>query len=437
MKHRTIALLSSLALAAVPLAASASTTAAQPSRVVHGWRPATQIRQATVTPRRASAGSPSTCSSDDTESFVGVPTPNNYAGGIYAAVAGGSGNTACDEESFIGAGSYNGVGGNGSALQSFIGAGYENGVTNNESFIGTGYLNAVSGQASFIGAGDSLYFDSGGYSSGLAGNQISANDSFIGAGDQNAVAANESFIGAGGVNTIESGASFSSIVGGNRNTVFGEYASIIGGFGNAANGAYSIVAGGDSDTASGILTFAAGYHADAVHNGSFVWSDYSSGSALVKDTAANQFVVRASGGVHVYSNEAATTGVTLASGSGSWASLSDRNAKTDVVPLDDASVLAKVAALPVSAWRYKSENGVRHVGPMAQDFYAAFGVGEDDRHITSIDEDGIALAAIKALHSENQSLHADNRRLTSALKDLAARDAALEKRVFGGSISRR
>jgi hypothetical protein len=76
--------------------------------------------------------------------------------------------------------------------------------------------------------------------------------------------------------------------------------------------------------------------------------------------------------------------------------------KTDVAPLDDAAVLDKVAALPVGVWSYRTEPGVRHVGPMAQDFYAAFRVGEDDRHITSIDEDGVALAAIKALHAADR-----------------------------------
>ena len=84
--------------------------------------------------------------------------------------------------------------------------------------------------------------------------------------------------------------------------------------------------------------------------------------------------------------------------------------KTNIAPLDDATVLAKVAQLPISRWSYKSEHGVRHVGPMAQDFYAAFGVGEDDKHITSIDEDGVALAAIKALHTENADLRAQVRR---------------------------
>ncbi len=97
--------------------------------------------------------------------------------------------------------------------------------------------------------------------------------------------------------------------------------------------------------------------------------------------------------------------------------------------LDDATVLAKVAALPVSEWSYTSERGVRHVGPMAQDFYAAFRVGEDDRHITSIDEDGVALAAIKALAAENRRLHARLARADSRLGQNDARVAAIERRM--------
>ena len=112
--------------------------------------------------------------------------------------------------------------------------------------------------------------------------------------------------------------------------------------------------------------------------------------------------------------------------------MSDRNAKTDIVPLDDESVLAKVVALPLSTWQYTSERGVRHVGPMAQDFYAAFGVGEDDRHITSIDEDGVALAAIKAVNAkldhENLALRAANHLVQSRLTALEAKVAALTPR---------
>ena len=98
-----------------------------------------------------------------------------------------------------------------------------------------------------------------------------------------------------------------------------------------------------------------------------------------------------------YTSANLASGVSLAPGSGTWSSLSDRNVKSGIVPVSDDDILARVATLPISEWSYTTERGVRHVGPMAQDFFAAFNVGEDNRHITSIDEDGVALAAIKAL----------------------------------------
>ncbi len=88
------------------------------------------------------------------------------------------------------------------------------------------------------------------------------------------------------------------------------------------------------------------------------------------------------------------------------------------MPVDDTSILAKLSTLPIDAWQYKTERGVRHLGPMAQDFYAAFGAGEDDRHITSIDEDGVALAAIEALHRENAGLQNELRRLERVVAEL-------------------
>jgi hypothetical protein len=221
------------------------------------------------------------------------------------------------------------------------------------------------------------------------------------------VSATEAFEGGGSGNTISSTAEYGTLGGGALNDVAGFYATI---------------PGGASNTAAGKLSFAAGYRADATQAGSFVWSDYVSGSSVVKDTAPDQFVVRASGGTYIYSSENLSSGVQLVAGSGAWASLSDRNAKTDIAPLDAAAILAKVAMLPISTWRYKTEAGARHVGPMAQDFYAAFGVGEDDRHITSIYEDGVALAAIKALHAENAALR---RRLVRDETSRAREDARL------------
>lgn len=84
---------------------------------------------------------------------------------------------------------------------------------------------------------------------------------------------------------------------------------------------------------------------------------------------------------------------------GMWTNGSDRNSKQNFEEIDRQAILRKLAELPVTRWQYKGEpTQVRHIGPMAQDFYAAFGVGEDDRFIGTIDADGVALAAIQGLH---------------------------------------
>jgi hypothetical protein len=71
----------------------------------------------------------------------------------------------------------------------------------------------------------------------------------------------------------------------------------------------------------------------------------------------------------------------------------------NVAPLDETQVLALLAEVPVSTWSYAGQDpSVRHAGPMAQDFYAAFGLGEDEKHISSVDADGVALAAIQGLY---------------------------------------
>jgi Chaperone of endosialidase len=106
---------------------------------------------------------------------------------------------------------------------------------------------------------------------------------------------------------------------------------------------------------------------------------------------------------------------------------SDRNLKTNFASVDALGVLEKVVRLPVSRWNYKADpNTVRHVGPMAQDFHEAFGLdGTDDTHISSIDEGGVALAAIQGL---NAKLEAENAKLRSSLADLEVRFSKLERR---------
>jgi hypothetical protein len=379
-------------------------------------------------------------------SFIGAGM-SNLVNNSYAFVGAGESNNAAGTLSFVGAGIANSVTGNGSFLgsggyfyivndgntgatansvsgiDSFLGSGDVNSVQGNDSFLGSGFQNSIEGGGDFVGSGagnDATSSSGNGFIGSGAMNKVENDFTTIGGGEGNVSSGGYSSILGGDLNTAQ--ADYSIVGGGVKNEALGNYGSVLGGYSNNAKGQYATVPGGYGNTAAGELSFAAGYHADATYPGSFVWSDYKGGSATLRDTAANEFLARASGGVYFYSNEAATSGVMLSPGSGAWASLSDRNAKTRIVPLDDESILAKVVALPVSEWSYKSEGGVRHYGPMAQDFYAAFGAGPDNRHITSIDEDGVALASIKALHGEIAELRAQNAALSERLGALAARD---------------
>lgn len=107
---------------------------------------------------------------------------------------------------------------------------------------------------------------------------------------------------------------------------------------------------------------------------------------------------------------------------GTLAQNSDRHAKQDIVPVDTREILDHVRSLPIATWSYKDAPGVRHLGPMAQDFHAEFGLGADDRSITSIDTGGVALAAIQALAKENARLAEDN-------ASLRARNDSMEQRL--------
>jgi trimeric autotransporter adhesin len=99
---------------------------------------------------------------------------------------------------------------------------------------------------------------------------------------------------------------------------------------------------------------------------------------------------------------------------------SDRNVKRDFVPVDHRAILEKVAALSIQTWAYTNDSrGTRHLGPVAQDFQAAFGLGADDKSIATVDADGVALAAIQGL----------NQRLTEELKRRDMENSELKRSI--------
>jgi hypothetical protein len=241
----------------------------------------------------------------------------------------------------------------------------------------------------------------------------------------------------------------STVGGGSQNSAGGTNATVSGGLSNSASGIYAAVPGGYANSAQGSYSFAAGRQAKANHTGAFVW-----GGGVAADLASpanNTFNVRASGGIWLGTTNTpaippgrfinTSTGAYLTT-AGVWTNSSDRNAKENLAPVDAQSVLAQVAALPISTWNYLGEAAAtRHIGPMAQDFHAAFGLGADDLAIATIDADGVALAAIQGLYHLAQEQEAEIAALAAKtvsqdaeISALAERLTALERQGIGNRL---
>jgi hypothetical protein len=116
--------------------------------------------------------------------------------------------------------------------------------------------------------------------------------------------------------------------------------------------------------------------------------------------------------------------------SGVWQNASDASRKTAFRPVNPQEVLATLALLPVQSWRYTNEvSSVRHLGPTAQDFRAAFGLGTDAKSIGTIDADGVALAAIQGL---NQVVQEKDTRIQALERDVAELKALVNTLVQNG-----
>lgn len=239
---------------------------------------------------------------------------------------------------------------------------------------------------------------------------------------------------AGGYNTIALG--LASFAMGYQSTAVGSYSTALGYVANAdGTGAVSI---GYRTTANAEYSVAIGQRAStAGRTGAIVFSDGSTTDST-RASANNQFTVRAAGGTRLFTNATMTTGVQLAAGGSSWTVISDRNRKELFEPVEGEDVLLRLRSVPVTKWRYidEEDRAVRHIGPMAQDWAAAFGLGPDDRTINMSDFDGVNLAGIKALDARTASLQqqlstltADNSALKAQVVALEARNAAQDEEL--------
>ena len=216
---------------------------------------------------------------------------------------------------------------------------------------------------------------------------------------------------------------FGTVSGGLANTAGagngnGQLATVGGGFGNTASGLDSTVSGGEFNTAAGTASFAGGNRANANDYGSFVWCQQLGDQCNSNGT--NSFTVSVDGPVYFYDGQYGQ-GCYLSASSGSWACSSNRNLKNNIRSVDSRSILQRVAEMPISQWSMKADTaGNNHIGPMAQDFYAAFGLGESDKYIAQGDAQGVALASIQGLYQELKEKDEKIERLSLELHALEA-----------------
>jgi hypothetical protein len=367
---------------------------------------------------------------------------DNTASGRFSTVGGGDNNTTSGAASTVGGGDSNTANGSGSA----VGGGDSNTANGSSSTVGGGRVNNASGTSSTVGGGDT--------------NIASGRSSIVGGGAENTASSDRSTVGGGELNTASSDGS--TVGGGFGNTASGDRSTVIGGQNNTASAFASTVGGGNQNCAGGSYSLAVGrlakvrpatdpggsgscsgltYPGGAGDQGTFVWAD--SQAASFVSTGNNQFLVRAAGGFGFNTNAIpggrlinTSTGAFLSSG-GIWTNNSSRALKTAFESIDADDVLTRLLALPLTRWQYRAspDEGV-HLGPVAEEFHAAFGLGADGQAISTVDANGVALAAIQGLNSklesENAALRAEiDRRDAEYRTRLERLEAMLVERVAG------
>jgi len=255
------------------------------------------------------------------------PSDSNAALGDWSFIGGGDGNLAVGDSSIVGGGAKNMATGLGSAVvggQSNRARGKYSFIGGGSNFAGSDSNNVAGGDNSVIGGGISNYAAGSLGQQTIAGGERNSATGFgstIGGGRNNKARGPMSFIGGGGQPSADPGDSnvasgvvsaivcgmgnqatdSGSFVGSGRsNTATGKYAAISSGLSNAADGDWAAIPGGRLNSAAQTFSFAAGYRAKSNHFGTYVWAD--STNADFASTAANQFLIRATGGVGIGTN---------------------------------------------------------------------------------------------------------------------------------------
>jgi hypothetical protein len=373
---------------------------------------------------------------------------NYIAPGVSAATIGGGGQSGLTNSVTASNGTVSGGVGNTAGLTGTVGGGYGNKASGTESTVGGGQNNTASAQYATVTGGN--------------GNTASANATTV-SGEGNSATNLWATVVGGSVNIA--GGVAAAIGGGYGNTATGGDATVPGGQFNVAAGSLSFAAGQkaqalhqgafvwadsqnavfastannqfliraqggvgiDTTTPAGELSVATAQGTVNIMDGPFTPELVMTGGSVPGDlrlrnmlevwpntnaTAAGKVDVRGTNGLADIILDGSNGNVTCVA----LNITSDRNAKTDFTAINPRDVLARVAAMPITEWQYKKEADTRHIGPMAQDFSTAFGLnGGDDKHISVVDEGGVALAAIQGL---NQKLDEKDSRIQAQAAEI-------------------
>jgi hypothetical protein len=215
-------------------------------------------------------------------------------------------------------------------------------------------------------------------------------------------------------------------------TTASDTASIAMGYYTTASG-FASTAMGDSTIASGAFSTAMGnYVSTNLFAGSFVIGDNSTATTNVS-TASNQMMMRFAGGYRLFTDAAATMGVSLAAGASSWGTISDSTKKTNFIKANQDYFLSSLSKLKLGSWNYKSQDAknYRHYGPMAQEIFHYFGhdgkgtIGCDTL-LASADMDGIMMICLQALEKRTSELQKANDKITELQQQVNEQNGAVQ-----------
>jgi len=347
----------------------------------------------------------------------------NHAGGIYSSIGGGFSNRTIVAYASVSGGRHNTAG----ALYASISGGHFNEIRSGAqaAIIGGGQSNVIHrfSTNSVIAGGRSNQIFTNSVNSviggGLENTMTGSRGSVIGGGWRNAMGSNDySVIAGGAFNRMTNAVECAISGGGGHNVIDSHFSSVVGGANNVIrNSIGATVIGSFNTLINAHYSFVGGYGAGSTNEHTFVWNETS--------WKQNQLVMKFTNGFYLSTTASGPpVYVALEPGSTSWAVASDREAKENIEEINHTQTLERLVALPVTAWSYKgSENPRRHIGPMAQDFHAAFGLGGDTM-ISTMDSDGVLFSAVKGLNEKFEKrieeLEAENAQLREELQAIRA-----------------